>query len=238
MILYPAIDIKDGRCVRLSMGDFNREKVYSENPADIAVSFVKAGAEYIHVVDLDAALLGHGVNEAVIRGIVAAAGIPVQTGGGIRSIADIETKLNMGIERVIIGTKAVEEPGFVQDAIKKFGAGHIAVGIDAKDGFVAVRGWAEVSEVRSLDLALRMRDLGVRTIIYTDISRDGMLSGPNVTATAELARDTGMEIVASGGISCIEDLEALKNEGVPGAIIGKALYENKINLKEALERTR
>ena len=238
MILYPAIDLKGGKCVRLSMGDFNKEKIYSDDPASVAASFAEAGAEYIHVVDLDAALLGHGVNETIIRGIVAAAGVPVQTGGGIRELLDIERKLDMGIKRVIIGTKAVEEPGFVLEAVREFGAEHIAVGIDAKDGLVAVRGWEKISEAGSTELALKMRDLGVKTIIYTDISRDGMLSGPNVSATAKLAKDTGMEIIASGGISGIEDLTALKNEGVPGAIIGKALYENKINLKEALERTR
>ncbi len=238
MILYPAIDLKGGKCVRLSMGDFNKEKIYSEDPAGIAASFAEAGAEYIHVVDLDAALLGHGVNEEIIREIVRVSGLPVQAGGGIRTLADAERKLNMGVSRVIIGTKAVENPDFVYEAVKEFGSKRIAVGIDAKNGKVAINGWERISSVLALDLALRMRDCGVNTLIYTDISRDGMLNGPNIPATANLVKETGMEIIASGGMSRLEDLIALKKEGVPGAIIGKALYENKIDLKEALETVR
>ncbi|MBO7402771.1 MAG: 1-(5-phosphoribosyl)-5-[(5-phosphoribosylamino)methylideneamino]imidazole-4-carboxamide isomerase [Lachnospiraceae bacterium] len=238
MILYPAIDLKGGKCVRLSKGDFNKEKVYSEDPAAIAISFAEAGAEYIHVVDLDAALLGHGVNEAFVREIVKASGLPVQTGGGIRTLAAIERKLGMGVSRVIIGTKAVENPDFVYSAVKEFGTKRIVVGIDAKEGRVAVNGWEKVSALQAVDLALRMRDCGVNTIVYTDINRDGMLTGPNVEATAKLGRSTGMDIIASGGMSSIDDLLALKEAGVPGAIIGKAIYENKIDLKEALEKTR
>lgn len=236
MRLYPAIDIKNGQCVRLKRGDFNEVNVYSNNPAEIAKSFEEQGAQFIHVVDLDAALAGHTVNEAVIRSIVETVSIPVQTGGGIRTPKDVETKLNMGLSRVIIGTKAVENPGFVKEMIENFGADKIVVGIDAKNGLVAVSGWETVSEVKAVDLAIRMKDAGVKTIVYTDISRDGMLSGPNFEYTEKMVRETGLDIIASGGVSNLRDLEELQKIDVEGAIIGKAIYENRINLSEALRR--
>lgn len=238
MRLYPAIDLKGGQCVRLKMGDFNKVNVYSEHPFEIARDFESMGAEYLHVVDLDAALSGHGVNEQAIRQIIGVVNIPVQTGGGIRTKADIEKKLDMGLSRVIIGTKALEEPEFVEAAAKEFGADRIVVGIDAKDGMVAVRGWETVSTVSAIELALKMKQIGVTTIIYTDISRDGMLTGPNIEYTEKMVKETGMDIVASGGMSRMEDLLALQKINVEGAIIGKALYENKIDLKEALEKTK
>ncbi len=236
MRLYPAIDIKNGQCVRLKRGDFNEVNVYSNNPAEIAKSFEEQGAQFIHVVDLDAALAGHTVNEAVIRSIVETVSIPVQTGGGIRTPKDVETKLNMGLSRVIIGTKAVENPAFVKEMIENFGADKIVVGIDAKNGLVAVSGWETVSEVKAVDLAIRMKDVGVKTIVYTDISRDGMLSGPNFEYTEKMVRETGLDIIASGGVSNLRDLEELQKIDVEGAIIGKAIYENRINLSEALRR--
>ncbi len=238
MRLYPAIDLKGGQCVRLKMGDFNKVNVYSEHPFEIARDFESMGAEYLHVVDLDAALSGHGVNEQAIRQIIGVVNIPVQTGGGIRTKADIEKKLDMGLSRVIIGTKALEEPEFVEAAVEEFGADRIVVGIDAKDGMVAVRGWETVSTVSAIELALKMKQIGVTTIIYTDISRDGMLTGPNIEYTEKMVKETGMDIVASGGMSRMEDLLALQKINVEGAIIGKALYENKIDLKEALEKTK
>lgn len=238
MRLYPAIDIKNGQCVRLRRGDFNEVNIYSNNPAEIAKSFEEQGAEFIHVVDLDAALAGHSINEAAIRGIIEAVSIPVQTGGGIRTPKDVETKLNMGLSRVIIGTKAVENPAFVKEMVENFGAEKIVVGIDAKNGLVAVSGWETVSEVNAVDLALQMKDAGVKTIVYTDISRDGMLSGPNFEYTAKMVKNTGLDIIASGGVSSIRDLEELAKIDVEGAIIGKAIYEKRIDLKEALRRTR
>lgn len=236
MRLYPAIDLKNGQCVRLKKGDFKEVIVYSKYPEQIAKSFEEQGAEYIHVVDLDAALAGHQVNEAVIREIIKTVNIPVQTGGGIRTPFDVEAKLNMGLDRVIIGTKAVENPEFVKEMVKQFGAEKIVVGIDAKNGHVAVAGWEKVSDCLAVDLALQMKELGVKTIVYTDINRDGMLQGPNVEATAELVKASGLDIIASGGMSALADLEALKPIGVEGAIIGKAIYEKRINLREALEK--
>lgn len=238
MRLYPAIDIKNGQCVRLTRGDFNAVEIYSTNPAEIAKSFEEQGAEFIHVVDLDAALAGHTVNEAVIRKIVESVSIPVQTGGGIRTPQDVEAKLNMGLARVIIGTKAVENPDFVREMVEKYGPDKIVVGIDAKNGNVAVSGWEKVSEVNAVELALSMKKIGVKTIVYTDINRDGMLSGPNFEYTEKMVRETGLDIIASGGVSTVEDLEKLVKTDVEGAIIGKAIYEKKINLKEALERVK
>ncbi|MGI5988926.1 MAG: 1-(5-phosphoribosyl)-5-[(5-phosphoribosylamino)methylideneamino]imidazole-4-carboxamide isomerase [Lachnospiraceae bacterium] len=236
MRLYPAIDIKDGKCVRLRKGDFDQVTQYFEKPWEAAAAFEKAGASYIHNVDLDGARKGHSYNADAVREIVRTVSIPVELGGGIRTLRDIEEVLNQGVARVIIGTKAVEDPGFVRKAVETFGAERIAVGIDAKDGWVAVDAWEKTSDVTSLDLALQMKDLGVRTIIYTDISRDGMLTGPNVEATKLLTEKTGLDVIASGGVSGMEDLEHLQAAGICGAIIGKAIYEKKIDLAEAVRR--
>ena len=238
MRLYPAIDIKNGQCVRLTRGDFNAVDVYSTDPAKIAKSFEEQGAEFIHVVDLDAALAGYTVNEKVIGKIVESVSIPVQTGGGIRTPEDVAAKLGMGLARVIIGTKAVENPDFVKAMIEKYGPEKIVVGIDAKNGNVAVKGWEKVSAANAVEMAAEMKKIGVKTIVYTDIFKDGMLSGPNFEYTEKMVRETGIDIIASGGVSTVEDLEKLSKINVEGAIIGKAIYEKRIDLRVALERVK
>lgn len=234
MILYPAIDIKNGQCVRLRQGQFQDVEVYSNTPSKIATLWENQGAQYIHIVDLDGALVGHSVNDEVIREIVQNVQVKVQVGGGIRTIKDIDHKLSLGITRVIIGTKAVENPAFVKEAICKFGADAIVVGIDAKAGMVAIEGWEKVSNYNAVSLALHMKEMGVKNIVYTDIARDGMLQGPNILHTKEMVDATGLNIIASGGMSSLKDLEMLSEVNVSGAIIGKALYEHRINLEEAI----
>lgn len=236
MRLYPAIDIKDGKAVRLKKGEFNEVTVYSENPYEIALKFKEAGAHFIHCVDLDGALAGRSVNADAIRKIVESVDIPVELGGGIRSIENIREVLDLGVYRAILGTKAVEDPDFVKEAIDEFGSDRIVVGIDAKDGKVAIKGWESLSEYTAVELALKMKDLGVKTIIYTDISRDGMLTGPNVEQTKKLSDETGLDIIASGGMSSMKDLEDVSNAKIHGAIIGKAYYEKKIDLVEAVNK--
>ncbi|NLY48093.1 MAG: 1-(5-phosphoribosyl)-5-[(5-phosphoribosylamino)methylideneamino]imidazole-4-carboxamide isomerase [Clostridiales bacterium] len=235
MKLFPAIDIKNGQCVRLRQGNFRDMLVYSDLPYKIARQWESMGASYIHVVDLDGALAGRSVNEEAIREIVRNVSIPIQLGGGIRSIKDIENMLNLGVSRVIIGTKAVSDPGFMKEVISLFGPEHVIAGIDAKDGIVAVEGWERLSRYNAVNLALEMKKMGVETIVYTDISKDGMLQGPNIQYTAEMVEATGLNVIASGGISSLKDLEMLRDCGVYGAIIGKALYENRIDLKQAIE---
>lgn len=235
MQLYPAIDIRGGKCVRLRQGRFQNEDIYSNSPVEVAKEWEDAGASFIHLVDLDGALNGHGVNEEVIEKIAAQVHIPVQVGGGIRSIKDIESKIRLGVNRVIIGTKAVENPGFVKEALHIFGADKIVIGIDAKNGMVAIQGWEKVSNFNAVSLAIQMKELGVKTIIYTDIAKDGMLQGPNVEYTKEMVDKTGLDIIASGGVSSMKDLEHVERVHVHGAIIGKALYEKRINLSEAVQ---
>ncbi|MCI9635346.1 MAG: 1-(5-phosphoribosyl)-5-[(5-phosphoribosylamino)methylideneamino]imidazole-4-carboxamide isomerase [Hungatella sp.] len=236
MQLYPAIDMKDGRCVRLTQGLFDNLKVYSEDPVDIAKMWVSQGATFLHLVDLDGALAGQSVNRSVIRGIVESVSVPVQVGGGIRSHEAVKSMLELGVRRVIIGTRAAKEPEFIRELTARFDPEQIVAGIDAKDGLVAVEGWEKVSSITALELCLRMKEYGVRHVVYTDISRDGMLSGPNVEATKKLTKDTGLDIIASGGVSCMDDLRKLRDRGIRGAIIGKALYEKKLDLKEAVGR--
>ena len=235
MKLYPAIDIKDGRCVRLCQGLFDQVKVYYDSPADVAAMWESQGASFLHLVDLDGALKGRSANADCIRQIVERIHIPTELGGGIRTLQDIEDVLQLGVYRAIIGTKAVEDPEMLREAVARFGAEHIAVGIDAKNGMVAVNGWEEVSQISAMDLALKMKEMGVQTIIYTDISRDGMLTGPNVEATKLLSDATGLDVVASGGVSCMEDLRQIHRAGIHGAIMGKALYEHRIDLVEAVQ---
>jgi len=235
MKLFPAIDIKNGQCVRLRQGQFQDVLIYSNSPLKIAKQWEAQGASFIHIVDLDGALVGHSVNDEVIKAIVAQVKIPIQVGGGIRTIKDIENKLSLGIERVIIGTRAVENPAFVKEAIATFGADKIVVGIDAKNGMVAIEGWEKVSDYFAISLALTMKEAGVKTIIYTDIAKDGMLQGPNIPYTKEMMQATGLNIIASGGMSSMKDLEMLQEIDVYGAVIGKALYENRIDLKTAIE---
>ena len=203
MQLYPAIDIRNGQCVRLRQGQFHNQEVYSSSPVKVAKQWETQGASFIHLVDLDGALHGHGVNEEVIKDIASSVSIPVQVGGGIRTIKDIENKLNIGVNRVIIGTKAVENPAFIKEAISNFGAERIVIGIDAKNGMVATEGWEKVSNYNAITLALNMKELGVKTIVYTDISKDGMLQGPNVECTKEMVDMTGLDIIASGGVSSL-----------------------------------
>jgi phosphoribosylformimino-5-aminoimidazole carboxamide ribotide isomerase len=234
MKLYPAIDIKGGKCVRLCQGKFDKVQVYAENPVDVARAWERAGASYIHLVDLDGALMGRGVNRDVIRKITKTVFVPVQLGGGIRTKEDLEAVFDMGVSRAIIGTKAVKDPSFIKECIDEYGADRIVIGIDAKDGFVAVEGWGEVSKISAMQLGLDMKALGVKTIVYTDISKDGMLTGPNVAATKELSDATGIDIIASGGVSTMEDLERIYANGIHGAIIGKALYEKRIDLAKAV----
>ncbi len=235
MKLFPAIDIKNGQCVRLRQGSFRDVLVYSNIPLKVAKEWEASGATYIHVVDLDGALVGHSVNEEVIKEIVDNVNIPIQLGGGIRSIKDIENKLNLGISRVIIGTKAAIDPGFMKEAISIFGPDKVIAGIDAKDGIVAVEGWEKLSEYNAVNLALEMKNIGVETIVYTDIAKDGMLQGPNVHYTSEIIEASGLNIIASGGVSSLKDLEKLNEINAYGAIIGKALYENNIELTKAVE---
>ena len=236
MQLYPAIDMKNGRCVRLCQGKFKNITIYSEHPEEIAALWQEKNATFLHLVDLDGALAGRSVNEETIKKIVSSVNIPVEIGGGIRSEEAVKNMLSLGVKRVIIGTKAVEEPEFLKAMVEKFGADAIAAGVDAKDGMVAIQGWEQVSAVTATELCLKMKEYGVKHIIYTDISRDGMLSGPNIPATKKLTEETGLDIIASGGVSCMEDLDGLYKAGISGAIIGKALYEKRVDLNEAVRR--
>jgi len=236
MIIYPAIDIKDGRCVRLVQGNFSDVTVYPGNPVEIARRWEDMGAEYLHMVDLDGARVGEPQNIPVISEAAQKLGIPVQVGGGIRTIETIEIILNKGIQRVILGTSAVKDAELVKKALQMF-RDNIAIGIDAKDGMVAIEGWAKTSNFTAIEFAKKMRDLGAKTIIYTDISRDGMLSGPNLKAMEEMAETVGtsVDVIASGGVSCIDDIRNLKNTGVAGVIVGKALYAGSLDLAEAIK---
>lgn len=234
MKIYPAIDIKDGKCVRLFKGQFSDVTVYGDSPAEMAKKWESQGGEFIHVVDLDGALRGHGVNAAKIKEICESVSVPVQTGGGIRTMEDIEAKFACGIDRVIIGTKAVSDSEFVKRAVDKYGR-KIVIGIDAKDGMVAIEGWEKTSEFTAVEFAKKMVSLGVGTIVYTDIATDGTLAGPNVAAMAEMAGAAGANIIASGGVGSLEHIKSLVPTGVEGVIVGKALYTDKVNLAEAIK---
>lgn len=236
MQLYPAIDMKGGKCVRLTQGLFDNVKVYGDNPCDMAKLWVSKGATFLHIVDLDGALAGYSVNESVIQDIVRSVDVPIQLGGGIRSREAVKYMLDLGVSRVIIGTKAAREPEFMGRLVEEFGAERIVAGVDAKDGMVAVEGWEKVSTLKAMELCRIMKGYGVRHVVYTDISRDGMLTGPNVAATRELTTETEMDIIASGGVSSMEDLQALYDQNIKGAIIGKALYEKRLKLEEAIVR--
>ena len=237
MVIYPAIDVKDGRCVRLVQGRFNDVTVYSDNPVEMALKWERLGAEYLHVIDHDGARTGRPQNIAVISEMAVKLGIPLQLGGGIRSIEMIEIILCKGIERVILGTSAVKDPDLVKKALKAFEK-NVVIAIDARDGIVAIEGWAKTSEFTAVGFAKKMEELGAETIIYTDISRDGMLSGPNLKAMEEMVKAVNIEVIASGGVSSIEDIKNLKDVGVAGVIVGKALYTGAVDLKEALEVAR
>lgn len=240
MIVIPAIDLKGGNCVRLEQGEMHRDTVFSDNPAQQALTWQEAGAELLHLVDLDGAFAGIPKNKAAIEAIIKAITIPAQLGGGIRDIATIEAYLSLGLSRVIIGTAAQRNPQLVIEACQKF-PGQIVVGIDAKNGMVAVQGWAELTNISAVDLAKKFEDCGVAAIIYTDISRDGMMGGPNLEATKSLAEAISIPVIASGGVSSLKDIEnlmAIEASGVTGAITGKAIYTGAINLREAIDLTK
>ena len=231
MIFYPAIDLAEGQCVRLVHGDMDQATVFSDAPGDQAAVFADAGCEWLHVVDLNGAFAGQPVNGEAVKSILAAIDIPVQLGGGIRDMHNISYWLEAGIQRVILGTVALRDPDFVRHACKEF-PGQVAVGIDARDGFVAVEGWAEVSEITSFDLAHKFEDAGVAAIIFTDIGRDGAMGGPNVEATVELSKAISTPVIASGGVSSMIDLQALKDAGgnlLEGVISGRAIYDGRID---------
>ena len=234
MILYPAIDLKDGQCVRLLRGDMEAATVFGEEPAAQAKLFQDAGCQALHLVDLNGAFAGAPVNGDAVRAVLKAVDVPVQLGGGIRSVQTIERWLDLGVARVILGTVAVELPDLVVQACKLF-PGKVAIGIDARKGLVATRGWAEETDLQAVEMAKGFEDAGVAAIIYTDIDRDGAMGGPNVEATAELARAVSIPVIASGGVSSLADLMALRDTGViAGAITGRALYDGAINLTEAI----
>ena len=234
MILYPAIDLKDGQAVRLLRGEMDRATVFNTDPAAQARVFEQAGCRWLHLVDLNGAFAGQPVNGAAVEAILAGSTVPVQLGGGIRDMATIEAWLAKGVARVILGTVAVERPDLVRAAAAAF-PGQVAVGIDARKGRVATQGWAEETGVMATDLARQYEDAGVAAIVYTDIDRDGAMGGPNVAATAELARATSLPVIASGGVASLDDLVALRDTGViAGAISGRALYDGALDLGAAL----
>lgn len=248
MLLIPAIDLKDGRCVRLKQGDMNQATVFSDDPAEMALHWLKKGARRLHLVDLNGAFAGKPVNEPAIKNIIRTVQdyaaehnldeIPVQLGGGIRDLDTIERFLDNGLNYIIVGTAAVKNPGFLQDACGAFG-GHIIVGLDAKDGKVATDGWSKLSRHNVIELAQRYEDYGVESIVYTDIGRDGMLSGVNIEATVKLAQAVSIPIIASGGVHDIRDIEtlcAIQHEGVEAVICGRALYEGTLDLQTAQKR--
>ena len=255
MIVFPAIDLRQGKCVRLRQGCPDAETVFSDDPVAMAEHWASQGAEWLHVVNLDGAFgqapstgSGRGSsNLRVVKEIIGSnlqpptSNLQIQFGGGLRTMADIEDALELGLARVILGTVAVKEPSLVAEAVQRFGAERIVVGIDARRGKAATHGWQEVSSVTATELALRVRELGVERVVYTDIARDGMLSGVNVEATGELAQRTGLKVIASGGVSSLDDLRRLKEveaSGVEGVIIGQALYSGALELREAIEIAR
>lgn len=240
MRIYPAIDIRGGKCVRLLKGDFEKETTFSDAPEEMAKKWEAMGAEYLHLVDLDGALAGMSKNLDTVKKILMAVDIPCELGGGIRSMENIKEVLDTGVERVILGSVAVKNPALVKEACAKYGE-RIVVGIDAKDGMVAVDGWGVSSNVKVTELAKKMKAVGVKTIIYTDISRDGTLEGVNVEATARLAKESGVKIVASGGVRSEADIRALlphEREGIEGVIVGKSIYMGTLDLAAALAISR
>ncbi|WP_418791704.1 1-(5-phosphoribosyl)-5-[(5-phosphoribosylamino)methylideneamino]imidazole-4-carboxamide isomerase [Phosphitispora sp. TUW77] len=237
MLIIPAIDLRNGKCVRLVEGKIENETIYSDDPVEMARKWEGLGAQFMHLVDLDGAFAGKPQNDEAVRSIVRAVSIPTELGGGIRDMETISYYLEMGVSRIILGTVAISNPKLVEDAVSRFGADQIVLGIDAKDGMVAIHGWDSTVTKTSVELALEMKELGVKRIIYTDIKRDGTLKGPNIHSTLEMAVETGLRIIASGGISGPEDIRVLKElepAGVEGVITGKALYDGRLDLGEAL----
>lgn len=234
MIIYPAIDIIDGKCVRLKQGSFDDVSIYGEDLVEIGFKWKEKGAKWLHLVDLDGARSKSPVNLDKIAEVANETKLDVQTGGGIRDIFSVDKIINKGIKRVILGTSAVSNPEFVKEAVREFRE-RIVIGIDAKDGLVAVNGWEQKSSIDAVELAKQMENLGVQTIIYTDISRDGMLMGPNLKAMEAMKNAVNIEVIASGGVASIKDIIDLKNTGMPGVIVGKALYTGGVDLEEALK---
>ena len=232
MIVFPAIDIRGGKCVRLTQGRFDQQTVYAEDPERVADAFIDKGASWLHVVDLDGARTGDAKNLEIIERI-AKKNVNVELGGGIRSLADIQRRIDAGVSRCIIGTAALEHPQMVRDAVVRFGD-CIAVGIDARDGLVATHGWEQVSQKSALDFAMQMKQMGVETVIHTDISKDGMQSGPNLSASLVLQKETGLHVIVSGGISSLADVQAVKEQNLYGVITGKAIYDGNLDIAAAL----
>jgi len=237
MKIFPAIDIRDGRCVRLRQGDYAQETIFGDDPAAMARRWVDEGADRLHIVDLDGAKLGRPSNGVAIRRIVEATGVPCQLGGGLRTEADIQLALSWGVERVVIGTRAVREPDWLANMSQRF-PGKIVLGIDAKQGMVATEGWLQVSETTAVGLAQQCSALPLAALVYTDIARDGMMQGPNLEAMRDMAQAVSLPVIASGGVSKQEDVRNLMHTGVFGVIIGRALYEEKIDLREVLKMVR
>ncbi|EGK59789.1 1-(5-phosphoribosyl)-5-[(5-phosphoribosylamino)methylideneamino] imidazole-4-carboxamide isomerase [Centipeda periodontii DSM 2778] len=240
MIIFPAIDLRDGKCVRLLRGDFAKETVYSSNPEDVALRWVREGAEYLHVVDLDGALAGKPQNTEVIKKILSSVQIPIEVGGGIRTLETIENTLELGVKRVILGSVAVQNRSLIKEACQRY-RDRIVVGIDAKDGITVIDGWGVSGGIPAVELAKELASFGLKTIIYTDISRDGTLSGVNIEATSKLAIESGVDIIASGGVKSLEDIHALKKrevDGIVGVIAGKSIYEGTLSLSEAIVAAR
>ena len=238
MLLIPAIDLRNGFCVRLLQGESDKETVYSNDPVAMAVTFKEAGAKRLHLVDLDGAFQGDGANISSISSILKNVSIPVQIGGGLRTEEDIDRMLALGVSAVIVGTMAVKHPDVLEKLLKKYNDEQIILGIDARNRKVSIEGWKESTEIQDVKFALRWKNFGIKRVVFTDISRDGMLSGPNLAALREMAEHTGLKIVASGGISSMDDLEQLKTleqNGVDQAISGKAIYEGKIDLKRVFK---
>lgn len=234
MIVYPAIDVRNGKCVRLIKGEFEKESIYGESPVEMAIRWQSEGAEYLHMVDLDGAKEGMSKNLGVVQAVCKTLKIPVQLGGGIRTMDNVEEVLDSGVSRVILGTAAVRDQRFVKEVLNKYGS-KIAIGIDAKDGFVAIEGWLETSSFRAVEFGRMMQQLGAGTIIYTDISKDGMLTGPNLGAMEEMAKALDIDVIASGGVAGLSDIEALRSTGVTGVITGKALYIDAFKLGDAIK---
>lgn len=234
MIIFPAIDILKGKCVRLIQGDYNREKVYSDSPVDMAKQWETKGAEFIHIVDLDGAKSGKSINEEIIIEIAKSVNVPIQVGGGIRSMETVKTYLDNGVKRVIIGTAAIEDEVFLKEAVDTYGE-RIVVSLDAKNGYIATDGWTDTSDVLALDLVKKLEEIGVKTIVYTDIAKDGMLQGPNLEEQKAINEATSIDVIASGGVTTKEDVENLKQLNLYGAIVGKALYDGKITFEELIK---
>ncbi|MDQ0159247.1 1-(5-phosphoribosyl)-5-[(5-phosphoribosylamino)methylideneamino]imidazole-4-carboxamide isomerase [Alkalibacillus salilacus] len=236
MRIFPAIDLRNGQCVRLKQGDYNDETVYGD-PIEMAEQWERDGASYLHLVDLDAAKGDPSENGEVIEQIVSHVNIPVQVGGGVRDVDRIKTLLDKGVTRVILGTAAVKDPAFAKEAAAQFGGDRVVVSIDARDGYVATDGWLETSELEAVDFAVQMQSYGIKTIVYTDIAKDGMLQGPNIDALYEMNEATSLNVIASGGVTSLKDIRELSSVKLYGAIVGKALYENKVSLAAIMKES-